>query len=663
MKSNRISLYAVLLAGLGLWSCNNDDFEQTGSPFVGNSGEPVDMTFSATMGGESLSKSTVSATTGETKFSSDDNIKIFTLDGKAAKFACSGVSDDGMKAQFSGTATKSNGYYAMLPYQENATVSGNTMSLTIPADQRSTYEELMVGYTTNDDQAFQFKHVGAMLRFITHKKFSSIEIENTKGNKIAGDVTVKISSDGKITEVSGGTSTKVSVTRDISTADSVLITLKPGTYEAGELRIKFADTRDNNPFYHTIDKQVQLKSGVIYSYGNVGRYLITCKDPSTNATLFTLYAADHESASGTITSKAELPQPPLEAENGFLYGYSTTANGTIKYTNSIANIKAHTTIYPVKVKGVNLTIYGNGANNAPTVKKMVFQNSSITLPAITMQPQAGNTCGYSYTANGTPTMQAGTSISIGKSDVTIYAVETKAYTVNVYGNGSSQDPTFTKSGIEGFSFKLPALPEKGGLFAGYSTKDNDSEIKYYQEQSLTYDTYIFGKAVYETNFYPVYREVVAVTKTEDVSLSGTQVGEGYTQTTYMASPLPKVDKGTCAVFQFKNHCNASAASNNNVTIVLLDKDDLTTTNVKILRLDQKSYGQAEYYLTSNDFMSNINDAIVTVKVYNKGGIGDVEVSWKGTNDGKSNTVIYRNISIWNDLYVTFGVKNSYIELQ
>ena len=651
-----------MLAGIGLWSCNNDDFEQTGNPLAGNSGEPVDMTFSATMGDKSLSKSTVSATTGETKFSSDDNIKIFTLDGKAAKFACAGVSDNGQEAQFSGTTTKSNGYYAMLPYQESATISGNTMSLTIPSDQRSTYEELMVGYTTKDDQAFQFKHVGAMLRFITHKKFSSIEIEDTKGNKIAGDVTVKISSDGKITEVAGGTSTKVSVTRDISTADSVLITIKPGTYEAGELKIKFADTRDNQPFYHTIDKQVTLKSGVIYSYGNVGRYLITCKDPSTEATLFTLYAADYESASGTISSKAVLPQPPLTAEAGFLYGYSTTANGTIKYTNSIANIKAHTTIYPVKVKGVNLTIYGNGANSAPTMEKVMFQNSSFTLPAITMQTQPGNTCGYSYSANGTPTMQAGSNISIGKSDLTIYAVETKAYTVNVYGNGSSQAPTFTKSGIEGFSFTLPTLPEKSGFFAAYSTKDNDSEIKYYQNQSMTYDTYIFGKTVYETNFYPVYRELVPVTTTKDASLSGKQVGEGYTQTTYMTSPLPQVEKGTCTVFKFKNHCNASAAANNNVTIVLLDKDDLTTTNAKILRLDQKSYGQAEFYLTSNDFMANINEAEVTVRVYNKGGVADVEVSWTGTNDNKKNSVMYRNISIWDNLYVTFGVKNSYIEL-
>lgn len=32
MKSNRISIYALMLAGIGLWSCNNDDFEQTGNP-------------------------------------------------------------------------------------------------------------------------------------------------------------------------------------------------------------------------------------------------------------------------------------------------------------------------------------------------------------------------------------------------------------------------------------------------------------------------------------------------------------------------------------------------------------------------------------------------------------------------------------------------------
>ncbi|MBR2199362.1 MAG: hypothetical protein IJ894_01230, partial [Bacteroidales bacterium] len=65
MKSNKISIYALLLAGIGLWSCNNDDMEQAAGTLSGGSGEMVDITFSATMG-TSLSKSTVSATTGET---------------------------------------------------------------------------------------------------------------------------------------------------------------------------------------------------------------------------------------------------------------------------------------------------------------------------------------------------------------------------------------------------------------------------------------------------------------------------------------------------------------------------------------------------------------------------------------------------------------------
>lgn len=657
MKSSRISIYALLLAGIGLFSCNNDDLEKAGGTLTGETGELVDMTFSASMGGKSLAKSTASATTGETKFSNTDHIKIFTLNGASADFSCAGVSDNGSEAQFAGSIARSNGYYGVLPYQENASVSGNTMTVNLNPEQTSKYEELMVGYTTNSDAAFQFKHVGAMIRFVTQKKFSAIEIEDMKGNKIAGDITVKVSSDGKITEVSGGTSSKVSLTRDITSADSVLITLKPGTYAANELRIKFTDKSRNSHFYHEIDKAMTFKSGVIYKYGNVGQYLITCKEKGTNKTLFTLYAADYENSNNDVRGRAILPT--MQAEEGYVYGYHTNSTATTpKYGTEITNIQTAITLYPVKIKGMTLTIYDKGANSTPT-KMVVFPNANVTLPKIALQPKQGCVYGYATTANGNPQYESGATIPVG-GDMTLYAVEIEEYSASIYGNGESQAPTKTFKGIAGFSFTLPALPEKNGQFAGYSTKPNDTDIKYYQNQSLIYDTYVFDQT---TSFYPVYRDVVSVTKTNNVSMAGKSVGEDYSKQLYMGSPMPKVEKGTCSVFKFINHCNPSAPNNNNVSIVLLDQDNLSTTNAKIFRIDQRSYGEPEFRLNSTDFMANINNTEVTVKVYNKGGIADMEISWKGTNDNKDNYVKFSNISIWSDLYVTFGVNKSYIEFK
>lgn len=647
----------MMLASLGLWACNADDIERADGNIPAS--EAIDMTFGATIGG-SLSKSTVSPTTGEAKFSSDDHIKIFTLNGQSADFACASLSDDGKEAQFAGTTTTSNGYYAMLPYQENAWASDNTLSINLPDNQTSKYEELMVAYTSSNDRAFQFKHVGAMIRFVTLKQFSKIEIENTKGNKIAGDISVKINTDGSIAEVSGGTSSTVSIERDITKADSVLLTIMPCTVEPYELRIKFTDKTNNSTFYHTIDKAITFKSGVIYSYGNVGRYRITCKNPTTDETLYSIYAADYETASNGIRGRTELPQPPLAIEDGYIYGYHTSATATFpKYTNSITNVQSDLTIYPIKTKAVNITIYTDGASGAAT-KMTAFPNTNIKLPAITMQPKDGYVCGYATSANGTPTMMPGDNIALEDQDITIYAVEIPAYTANIYTDASAQSPAQTISGIGGFSFTLPALPAKTGQYAGYSTTKGDTDIKYYQGQSLTYDTYIFGQS---TNFYPVYRELVDVTTTNQISLDGITVGEEYTQSTYMQPPLPKVDKGTCSVFKFVNHCNASASATQNATIVLLDKDDLSTSNAKILRLNQKSYGEAEFNLNSGDFMANINNAEVTVSVYNKGGVADVLITWTGSNDLKSNSVKYSNISIWDNLYVTFGVNQSYIVLK
>jgi hypothetical protein len=100
-----------------------------------------------------------------------------------------------------------------------------------------------------------------------------------------------------------------------------------------------------------------------------------------------------------------------------------------------------------------------------------------------------------------------------------------------------------------------------------------------------------------------------------------------------------------------------------VTIQLKGKNDISTSSSKKISVNQKQYGEAEFYLGSGDFMSNINNTEVTVKVYNKGGVADVEVTWTGSNDRQSNTAKFNNISTWDELYVTFGVKNSYIELK
>ena len=657
MKSYKISIYALLLAGIGLWSCNNDDMEQAVGTLPGGSGETVDITFSATMGG-TLSKSTVSATTGETQFSSDDCIKVFA-DGTNAKFTCAGVSDDGTEAQFSGTIKKTNGYYAMLPYQDNATASGNTLTMTIPADQKSKYEELMVGYVDNEAQAFQFKHVGAMIRFNTQKKFSSIEIEDAKGNKIAGDVSVKIGADGKITEVSGGTSTKVSVTRDIEKAEYVLITIKPGTYEPNELKIKFTDKTQGYWFTHIIDKQVTLKSGVIYSYGNVGKWLVTCVDPQTSNVLFKLYAPDYDTDDGEVRGKLMLPQ--VQAEAGYVYGYHTKANATsAKYTTTIGNISADLTIYPVKVAGIKITVYTSGADGTPT-EIYAHPNSDATLPAITMPVKEGCAYGYAKQPNGNPVATSGGSVHVITSPLTYYAVEIPAYQAIIYTDVNSTTPAQTISGIGGFSFTLPNLPKKSGYFAGYNTVANEQDLRYYQGQTLTYDPYIFGQT---KTFYPVYFELVDVTKTNDVSLPGVTVGQSDLSTTEaLTDIITKVDKGTCSVFKFTNHCNASANQDKNFVVYLLDSDNPNTLNCKELSSNIAKYGQSELHLSNGDYMSNINNTEVTVKVYNKGGMADVEISWTGTNDGFDNYAKFQNISIWNNLYVTFGVNNSYIELK
>lgn len=653
MKFSKISIYALLLAGLCISSCNRD--EDTDSGHNSAVGKASNVTFKATMG-KSLSKSTVSRETGATKFEETDNLKVFPLQGDCAEFNFAGGNDDYTEAYFQGFIGSSNGYFAMLPYQENASISGDVISMNLPTEQKDIYEELMVGYSTSNDMAFQFKHVGAMVKFTTHKKFKKITIEATDGTKIAGDIQVKVSKEGGAPVVTGGTSSKVSIEREMETSDAVLITLMPVKVAAGQLKITFTKT-DGSSFSHIIAKEMNFESGVMYTYGNVGQYKVTCwKDYTQSEKLFELYAADYE-------NKHQLYLPILEAPEGKMYGFSTIPNATTPQFTTIMNIDNDMEVYPILCDGKTVTVYNNGNDAEPTVITG-FANEQVKLPTIGLTAEEGYCYGYTSIKDDVIQFKSGDMMQL-QSNMTLYVVKKKMFIFNIYLDGADQEP-ITETAIpaaSGVIFTLPELPIYNGKFGGYSKVANDQYFSYYEGSTFTYDN-LDGSPV--TNFYAVYRDKVNTSAPEAYTgFAGQTVG--YTSMSGSAvSESVKVERGKCLEFTFTNHCGTGTSSSqrvNNVGIILTANGNTNSQQKKEMRLDLSNYGQvtrSPENVTSS-FLKNTNGAEITVQIYNCGGVADVVCSWKGTSDKKNYNVRYNNICTWDDLYVTFSVKNSYIE--
>ena len=646
----------MMLAGIGLWACNADELDAP----VGadNSQQASDMTFKASMG-KSLSKSTMSITTGEAKFSQDDCIKVFNTNNGSAKFAVSNISGDGSEAIFAGEIESTKGYYAMLPYQQDATINGQEISMEIPAEQTWEYQDLMVGYTDNADRSFQFRHVGTMINFVTNQPYESITIESADGTTpIAGNIKVKIGADGKPT-VTGGTATKVTIQCD-KTLDhaNVLATLMP----LNGVQLKFSFKRPNTtPFTQDATESKTLLSGVMYTYDQVGKYKVICyKDASNSEILFTRYASDL----GSNRSRITLPECPLPAAQGKVYGYGEDPYSTtiqFKPNNTVAQVvKKDIVVYPIESASVKLTVYCNGNDKAPVVKE-IFPNVNFPLPEITAETEEGYGYGYSETQDGSIKYESGSNIKT-KQDVTLYLVKQKLNVFNIYFDGPDKEPkSYYVLPKNMASFTLPELVKKDGYFAIYSISATNNDFTYYPGKVL----YLSDVTYYD--YYAVYLKYVPISSNEDYKFNGATLGDQAFKNdkTYMTT-LPQVPEGTCMVFKFTNHCQEASSIDTrfNSGIRLCGDKNTSSLAGKDIEIFNGKYGEKSGSLPNESyFMANINNTEVTVKVFNHGGVADVEYSWKGSIDNNSYNVKYSNICTWDNLYVAFYAYKSYIELQ
>ncbi len=219
---NKLAQYAMLMAAtLSVASCSNDnDIYDPANPACA-SGNLEEMVFAATM--ENASKSLQKASLSMDQhndllfaFTPSDWVSVFSA---SQKFRLDYV---GMVEGMSSFAGKVSGdtYFALFPGQENASISGNSITATIATEldgsQYNGYAPgiISVAQASRKSPVLNFKNACSLLWIDGNlSQYSKIEVVSNKG--IAGRVIVTVNSDND-PSVTTGTDFKITISNPSS---------------------------------------------------------------------------------------------------------------------------------------------------------------------------------------------------------------------------------------------------------------------------------------------------------------------------------------------------------------------------------------------------------------------------------------------------------------
>ena len=145
-------------------------------------------------------------------FCKDDTISVFS-DGTNNKFT---TAESGASVEFNGEAAQTANYYALYPYQESATISGSTISATLPATQTAQtgapyfdpQAALSVATTTDEDRKFYFYNVGGLVKVTTKEALTKLVFRGNDSETVAGTVSITV---GEEPSYTGANATSVTL--------------------------------------------------------------------------------------------------------------------------------------------------------------------------------------------------------------------------------------------------------------------------------------------------------------------------------------------------------------------------------------------------------------------------------------------------------------------
>ena len=211
MKTGKSLLLLATAMMFSMVSCQKEE-----TPGIQPEKELIEMTFS------SLTTKTTLDASHNVLWKSTDHIGVFS-EGQIYDFT---TQQEGTQATFTGQIVPTGTYYAVYPYDKNATIAGEVISTEIPAVQVAVKggfaDGANVTVAKTSGAILEFKNVCGLLQFeISRNDIASVTFEAAGGEKAAGAVNITVSDTPSWTAPSGSSSVTLSASAG---------TLEPGVY-------------------------------------------------------------------------------------------------------------------------------------------------------------------------------------------------------------------------------------------------------------------------------------------------------------------------------------------------------------------------------------------------------------------------------------------------
>ena len=431
---NLMQVACMATAALTAFSCSQEEFE--------NSGRKGNITVNATFEGAGT----------DTRTTVNDEYKILWQDTDALGLFCSNAESNysNTKLEYASgagqTSATFNGskpsgetaVFSIYPYQQNMSVSGNTLTMTLPAtltNYNGSSNGPMYAKVTNPDNlsALSFKHMAAMIKLTINKiPAEATTFKIIASNNIAGTCTVDLTAADPILTVASNGSKEITASFTASNdikSRNFYIPLPTGTYSS--ITAQLTNGSDKVYFTKTLNDKI------------LGRRDILVVPP------LDCVVVDATTPSALSTALADSKNLPQEAPTAA----TVTDNAVSGSFNTTSGSNDGIAIPVLQNSDINLTF-----NTAPTTSTAApltltdKTNTSVSAPAAT----ATNSVSLAVPETTAEQEAPSVAITMPSTTVTLAAVGNKA-TYNEVTATTAQQTLIINAGVT-----VKKLTVKGG---------------------------------------------------------------------------------------------------------------------------------------------------------------------------------------------------------
>ena len=261
-------IFMAVAGMLALSSCSNDNDE------IIAQNAPRQMTFTAGFGDGAQTRATLDGSTMKVKFDDGDAISILSANNTNTSFTTTGADYDA-SATFTGTATADSKFYAVYPYADGRTLSGDVISgVKIPMFQNAAAtsacgwdKSAPIAYATTTGTSLTFKNACALLK-VTNNRDYAYAIGLMCNEALSGTFSLN-TSDRTLTYSAATVSSddKQATVLDVPNGKTIYIAIAPGT------KTNFKAVWSNGiTGYKKTKASVNFEAGMIYDLGNTSAW-------------------------------------------------------------------------------------------------------------------------------------------------------------------------------------------------------------------------------------------------------------------------------------------------------------------------------------------------------------------------------------------------------